>query len=222
MPFEVDHLFVCTDRDAPIADRLITLGLIEGSPNTHPGQGTANRRFFFRNAMVELLWVHNPEEAQSEAIARTRLWERWRDRRSSCPFGICLRSAPGSEDNPTFSSWDFKPPYLPDHLNISVGTNSDRLDEPMLFQTPFSRRPDQQPIEKRQPFDHPIGWGELTQLTLVSPSDQPLSKELRSVLDNSSIQIEAGDSYYLKLQFDGEQKEHRIDLRPDLPIVLGC
>jgi hypothetical protein len=222
MPFEVDHLFICTDRDAPIADRLITLGLIEGSPNTHPGQGTANRRFFFRNAMVELLWVHNPEEAQSEAIARTRLWERWRDRQSSCPFGICLRSAPGSEDNPTFSSWDFKPPYLPESLSISVGTNSDRLDEPMLFQTPFSRRPDQQPIEKRQPFDHPIGWGELTQLTLVSPSAQPLSKELRSVLDNSSIQIEAGDNYYLKLQFDGEQKEHRIDLRPDLPIVLGC
>jgi hypothetical protein len=57
---------------------------------------------------------------------------------------------------------------------------------------------------------------------LVSPSDQPLSKELRSVLDNSSIQIEAGDSYYLKLQFDGEQKGNRIDLRPDLPIVLGC
>jgi hypothetical protein len=62
----------------------------------------------------------------------------------------------------------------------------------------------------------------LTQLTLVSPSDQPLSKELRSVLDNSSIQIEFGGDYCLKLRFNGEQKEHRIDLRPDLPIVLGC
>jgi hypothetical protein len=49
-----------------------------------------------------------------------------------------------------------------------------------------------------------------------------LSKELRSVLDNSSIQIEFGVDYCLKLRFDGEQKEHRIDLRPDLPIVLGC
>jgi Glyoxalase-like domain len=220
MPFEVDHLFICTDRYAPVADRLIALGLIEGSANTHPGQGTANRRFFFRNAMVELLWVHNPEEAQSEAIARTHLWERWRDRQSGCPFGICLRSAPGSMDNPTFSSWEFKPPYLPDTLSISVATNSDRLDEPMLFQTPFSRRPDQQPIEKQQPFDHPIGWGELTQVTLVSPSALVLSSEFRSVLDNSSIRVEPGDDYCLKLEFDGSRTGRMIDLRPELPIVL--
>jgi hypothetical protein len=91
----------------------------------------------------------------------------------------------------------------------------------MLFQTPFSRRPDQQPIEKQQPFDHPIGWGELTQLTLVSPHSQPLSKELRLVLKNSSVQVETGDDYCLKLRFDAEQKKEMIDLRPDLPIVLG-
>ena len=31
--------------------RLIRLGLREGSPNQHPGQGTANRRFFFANSI---------------------------------------------------------------------------------------------------------------------------------------------------------------------------
>jgi hypothetical protein len=28
----------------------------EDSSNTHPGQGTANRQFFFNNAYLELLW----------------------------------------------------------------------------------------------------------------------------------------------------------------------
>jgi len=47
--FEVDHLFVCANLGAPEADSLIAFGLTEGAPNVHPGQGTANRRFFFHN-----------------------------------------------------------------------------------------------------------------------------------------------------------------------------
>lgn len=80
MTVELDHLFLLTDIGAPAADLLVAFGCVEGSSNTHPGQGTANRRFFFHNVMVELLWVDNPAEAQSEPIRRTRLWERWSDR----------------------------------------------------------------------------------------------------------------------------------------------
>jgi hypothetical protein len=54
-----DHLFICTAIGAPEAEYLISLGLKEGRSNIHPGQGTANRCFFFRNFMLELLWVDN-------------------------------------------------------------------------------------------------------------------------------------------------------------------
>jgi hypothetical protein len=60
---EFDHMFICTAVDAPEADLLVAFGLTEGAPNSHPGQGTACRRFFFRNAMLELVWVHNESEA---------------------------------------------------------------------------------------------------------------------------------------------------------------
>ncbi|MEG3898207.1 MULTISPECIES: VOC family protein [unclassified Microcoleus] len=73
MAFEFDHLFICTDIGAGFADRLVSLGLVEGSSRTHPGQGTANRCFFFHNAMLELLWVHDPEEAKSEPIGSMSL-----------------------------------------------------------------------------------------------------------------------------------------------------
>ena len=55
MQIELDHLFVCTARGAPEAERLVQFRLREGPPNQHPGQGTANRRFAFANAMIELV-----------------------------------------------------------------------------------------------------------------------------------------------------------------------
>jgi hypothetical protein len=77
MPVELDHVFICVSQGAPEADYLTHFGLIEGAANVHPGQGTANRRFFFRNAMLELLWVENPDEARNAQTAPTMLWERW-------------------------------------------------------------------------------------------------------------------------------------------------
>jgi glyoxalase-like protein len=71
MTYALDHVFVCCAEGAPEAERLVRLGLTEGSPNTHPGQGTASRRFFFENAYLELIWVTDPREAQGEPAART-------------------------------------------------------------------------------------------------------------------------------------------------------
>jgi hypothetical protein len=48
---ELDHAFIACRPGAPEADALLRQGFVEGSPNTHPGQGTANRRFFFDNFM---------------------------------------------------------------------------------------------------------------------------------------------------------------------------
>jgi len=71
LQIELDHLFVCTAPGAPEAEKLVQLGLHEGPPNQHPGQGTACRRFSFVNAMIELFWVNDAREAQSESTRRT-------------------------------------------------------------------------------------------------------------------------------------------------------
>jgi hypothetical protein len=63
MSVELDHIFICTEVGVPEADQLVTFGLTEGSSNLHLGQGTANRRFFFYNAMLELLWVRRARGA---------------------------------------------------------------------------------------------------------------------------------------------------------------
>ncbi len=252
MEAEFDHLFIFTEIGAPAADRLVTLGLTEGSSRTHPGQGTANRSFFFHNAMLELLWVHNPIEAQSDVIQRTRLWERWENRDSSatcqtsarmhsgktvagcasgdriCPFGISLRPATDPPDRATFPHWDYHPPYLPETLSIAVATNSEVLTEPMLFQIPFGKRPDQLSPEKAQPLDHPIGFREITRVEIITPVATPPSPELQIFLDNNHIKIRNGLNYCIELGFDGERQGQQMDLRSplaqaklsDLPLII--
>jgi len=226
MAFEFDHLFICTDPGAVCAKRLMTFGLTEGSPNTHPGQGTANRRFFFHNAKLELLWVCNPTEAQSEVIRRTRLWERWRDRHSgACPFGICLRSVGSSGDSENaiaFPSWAYRPPYLSATTSIAIGTNSDKLTEPMLFQTPFGQRPASFPPEKSQPLEHAIELREVTRVELVSPVASDLSSEFQAAIAaTSQLKLRQGTKYLVKLGFDLERQGKQVDFQPDLPLIIS-
>ena len=223
MAFELDHLFILTDIGAYEAERLISFGLVEGSSNTHRGQGTTNRRFFFHNAMLELLWVHDPEEAKSELIQPTRLWERWTHRHddSACPFGICLRPDIDSKDTVAFSSWAYHPPYLPKTMSIKVGKNSDVLTEPWLFQTPFGQRPDRYPIEKSQPLDHPIGLREITRVELVCPAASNVSPELQAVVNTKQIKLRAGKEHCLELGFDGEMQGQQVDFRSGLPLVMS-
>ena len=222
MVFEFDHLFIWTDIGAYEAERLVSFGLMEGTSNTHSGQGTTNRRFFFRNAMLEFLWVHDPQEAKSELIRPTRLWERWENRNDGvCPFGICLRPALGFGNAVAFSSWAYRPPYLPKALSIEVGKNSDVLTEPWLFQTPFGQRPDQYPVEKSQPLDHGIGLREITRVELVSPAANNLSPELQAVVNTKQIKLRQGAEYCVELGFDGEVQGQQADFRPGLPLVIS-
>ena len=221
MTVELDHLFLLTDIGAPTADALVAFGFVEGSSNTHPGQGTANRRFFFHNVMVELLWVDNPAEAQSEPIRRTHLWERWSDRHSVCPFGICLRPANGSGNTTAFSSWAYHPPYLPETVSMAIGTNSEVLTEPMLVEIPFGKRPDRAPPEKAQPLEHLVGLREITRVEIVSPITTPPSPELQILLDSQLVRLRMGTDYCLELGFDREVQGQWADFRPKLPLITS-
>jgi hypothetical protein len=118
------HAFVCTSVGAPEAADLVNRGLVEGSSNTHLGQGTANRRFFFERGFLELLWVHDEREAQSTLSARTKLWDRWAERgRTANPFGLCFSSQVGTGSILPFPFWAYRPSYLPGDRCILFADN---------------------------------------------------------------------------------------------------
>lgn len=222
MPFEFDHLFILTEIGAPEAEELVAFGLVEGTSNTHPGQGTANRRFFFHNAMLELLWVHAPAEAKSEVVSPTHLCDRWENRHNgTSPFGIILRPAAGFENATIFSSWAYRPPYLSGTMSIAVGNNSNILTEPMLFQISFGMRPDRFPPEQRQPLEHQVNLREITRVELVTPNNNNPSPELQAVLDMGIIRQRLGEEYCVELGFDGERGSQKMDFRPNLPLIFS-
>jgi hypothetical protein len=222
---EVDHVFVSTPVGAPAAQCLIDLGLLEGSANRHPGQGTVNRRFFFANAMLELLWVEDAAEAQSDAqpARRMHLWERWSGRDSgACPFGVCLRPTADHADRaqgvPPFPFWEYRPAYSP--IGLPVAENSTVDVEPLVFYMPLHRRMDSAPIGQRQPYQHALPIRELTSTRIFAPGAQAPSAAMRAALRTGAFSFQHAAQALLELGFDGEQQGKRADLRPALPLVL--
>lgn len=60
----IDHIFIFVNSEDE-ANELVNFGLTEGIGNVHKGIGTANRRFFFENFYLEILWVENENKAKS-------------------------------------------------------------------------------------------------------------------------------------------------------------
>jgi Glyoxalase-like domain len=217
---ELDHLFVCVDVGAPEAERLVDFGLTEGTRNVHPGQGTANRRFFFRNAFLELLWVHDPVEAQSEPSRPTGLWSRWSQRNSAAsPFAVCLRPArPDSKEVP-FPSWEYRPSYLPAPKSFYIARDTPR-SEPMWCYLSFGRRPDAADFPAHQPLEHTVGFQEITHVRITTPSADDASQAARIVSGLGMVALANGSEHLLELTFDGGTQGRTKDFRPAPPLVF--
>jgi hypothetical protein len=221
MAFELDHLFIWTEPGAPAAQRLIDFGLTEGPSNIHPGQGTANRRFFFHNAMVELLWVQDWAETQSALTAPTTLGDRWQQRgNTASSFGLCLRPQdPASTDLP-FEGWAYHPAYLPAHLSVWIGDNATQLLEPFSFYLSFGQRPDAKAQGKRPPLDHPAGLKEISAVRLISPHVDHPSAQLQAIARTPGITVESGDPERMEIIFDQGNLGQLISFMPDLPLCF--
>jgi hypothetical protein len=214
MAIELDHVFICVSRGAPEAEHLVRFGLREGPSNVHPGQGTANRRFFFANSMLELLWVENSTEAQSEVTSPTQLWERWSNRRSgACPFGVITRPRAGESIAAPFPAQVYQPIWLPPELRIYLSPAGVR--EPMWLFMPFLRRTDQE----RRFVEHPSGVREMTGLILESPQP-PESPAAAAVSESGVISWRQGPDYLLTIEFDYCPRGQRVDFRASLPLVF--
>jgi hypothetical protein len=213
----LDHVFVLCAEGAPEAEALTRFGLREGSANTHPGQGTACRRFFFRNAYVELLWVHDATEAQSPGSRPTRLFERWSARRSGAsPFGVVLRSAGPGLAEPPFPTWPYRPSYLPPELAIDVAAGT-LLSEPELFYFRWPRRSSDLAGEA---IVHDPPFGEIAAVGITGPELSPRSASLRAVEAAGLVSFPTGAKHVLHVDFGRGPRERSVDFRPELPVVL--
>jgi hypothetical protein len=213
----VDHVFICCAEGAPEAEALGALGLVEGSPNTHPGQGTACRRFFFANAYLELIWVSDAEEARSEMVRPTRLWDRWSQRgQGASPFAIVLRPADDAgEATPPFPTDSYRPEYMLAGATIEIARGT-LLSEPEVFFLGFQR--DRARLGK-EPVDHGPPLRYLKRVTVWTPASGAGSPAARALAETGLLDLRQGDAHLMELSFDDARRGH-ADLRPELPLVL--
>jgi hypothetical protein len=217
MPLEVDHAFIACGACAPEGDALLRAGFIEGSANTHPGQGTANRRFFFENFMLELIWVADAAEAQSAQTRRTRLWERWSMRNAGIsPFGIIFRSSGDQDSAAPFPTWAYHPNYLPEGLSIQIAEGT-ALHEPELFYLPFLRNSD---ARTREPLDHAAPIRRVRGLCGGVQNLRELSAASRVVEQQGLVRYFQSQQPVLEIRFAGVS-DHVVDLRPALPLLFS-
>ena len=214
---ELDHVFILCDEGAPEAEALRRAGLREGSGNTHPGQGTACRRFFFANGYLELLWVRDVEEARSDLARPTRLFDRWSMRHGgACPFAVVLRPAIADVYiAPRFRTWRYQPPYLPEGLAIEVAEDVP-LSEPAIFYLGFQRGRARSGVE---PIDHAVPLTTIARATIAGPMPELLSDAARGVEKIGQVAFARAADYAVTLTFSGAA-DVTADLRPGLPLVF--
>jgi hypothetical protein len=223
MTIELDHLFTFTSPGAPEVERLVQFGLREGAPNTHPGQGTACRRFFFHNAYLEFVWVEDEQEVASAWVRPLGFRERSRyPQTGASPFGIILRPAPFAADpvELPFATWALRPPYLPAPLKLDVAENSKDTGEPLVFYMSFGNRADRYPPERRQPLEHSTGFKEITGVRITLPGAQESSAALQATGRTGAARFIAGQSHLAEVGFDHEKHGQMKDFRPELPLIF--
>lgn len=212
---EIDHIMIFCNVGAPESAALTEKGLHEGPGNTHPGQGTANRRFFFPNVYLELVWVENPVESQRPGIAETGLWERWQRRAAgACPFGLVFRPGKNGPEVPP-ASWTYAPQYFPPGFTIEVARDVPP-NEPLMFYLPFAKPA---LVENMRQVDDTVRIGPITGVTVHLPETRALSPALNALVASGALQVEPAREYLLDLFHAGGSTEI-IDLRPQLALRL--
>ena len=164
--------------------------------------------------MLELLWVENPVEAQSEQTAPTQLWERWLGRQTgACPFGIIVRPANDQTTVVPFPAKEYRPIWLDPDLRIYLAPAG--LDEPLSFFMPFLRR-----LHHEQRFvPHPNGARKITGLELTTPA--PLrSFAAQALVESTVFSNRTGPEFLLTIELDGGLRREVSDFRPHLPLVF--
>lgn len=196
-----DHIFIFTNDHGKIADQLVEFGFTEGSNRVHIGQGTTNRKFYFDNFFLEILWVHDETEINNELIKPIGLWQRANYLSNEfSPFGLCIVNN-DETDNLFKNAYKYQPTYFPEGMTIDILKNEHQPDFPWTFRLPFKG----QKKNETEPPNHKNGITQLTKVDFyVENGKDP--NFTQSFAEEQNINFIKSNKIWLNLTFDeGEQ-----------------
>jgi len=213
MNLELHHFFILVEPKAEVAELLVELGLSEGEKNTHEGQGTSNRLFYFSNGMLEFLWIHNEDEAINGPGSGLLFAERRKELNAS-PFGVIFTRKNNSTLDMPFNGWKYTPDYFEPPWAFHVGENSSNIDEPLCLYMPFI-----EPATSASPLEEGT-FKSISQVNISIPSE-PISNVLGVVGNAERFSINHGNQHLMELTLDDKRSGKSQDFRPDIPLILN-
>ncbi len=204
----IDHIFIFTNDSKKAGDELVNFGLKEGSSRVHAGQGTTNRKFYFDNFFLEILWVHNETEITSEQTKQMGLWQRADFKNNGfSPFGLCISNTENTET--LFEkAFKYQPDYFPQGMLIDIIKNEEQSDLPWTFRLPFKG----QKKHNNEPTNHPNNVFALTKAVFEYQSVAE-NTFLDNLKDQDSIQLTKSSRNWLNLIFDNGKQEKRREFK---------
>jgi hypothetical protein len=210
---EVDHIFIFSKNKGKEADEFLEFGFIEGSRRVHIGQGTINRKFYFENFFIEILWVENENEMRSDLILPTKLWERSNfENNDYSPFGLCLLNT-GETDILFEKNIRYQPEYFPKGLEIEILSNENNPKLPWTFRLPFKG----EKKKTEEPISHKNGITILTKTEFKIPIIEDRFTTLFK--SEQRIKFENNSEINLTLTFDENRNGKEIRFK-QLPLTI--
>ncbi|WBA43121.1 VOC family protein [Hymenobacter canadensis] len=205
---EIDHLFIFSDSPQEAAEQMLALGLTEGSSRVHPGQGTTNRKFYFENFFLEILWVHDEAEISGPLLQPTRLWERARYATTGAsPYGLCLVNTPDTD--PVFAAaLAYQPLYFPAGLPIEVLPHAHNPSLPWTFRLPFKGPK----AATTEPTQHRAGLRRLTHVSFGLRQYADDEALLQQLAGQPQLSFRPAAENRLTLTFDEHQQGQTVHI----------
>lgn len=216
---KIDHIFICStdpERDTKI---LTDFGLAEGPPNSHPGQGTANTRFFFQNIYIEFLYITDDVLAQSAITRPSKLYERITQAFGNpqiSPFGFGIYPSDNGLKITDYTTWEYHPQFLPPPLKMDVFGNS--LAEPMYYYMEFLSQTSQVSHKK---YRHIHNFTHISTVKLHTPRSDLNNRFKQNLHDYEVIEYMPSQTHFLELEFNDGKQQKTHDFRPQLPLVFS-
>ncbi|MBL1200098.1 MAG: hypothetical protein FWK04_13655 [Nostoc sp. GBBB01] len=231
---ELDHIFVCTTKEADSISVLQKVGLhCSNQQVQHIKHGTASKIIFFENTYLELIWIEDKDliEQQSAQTSIQTLTRLHKQHTGASPFGVGLRRK--SEQSKVVSDSSLSCAQsmrclgwaTPTHKSISFAAeNFVNQQEPFCFIVPdciaLTAWLDPSLTTHQQLISHPLGVRKLTSVNITINSDKDLTDAMSLLCTHSAVTIERGEFPLLELTFDEGVREKKVDVRPFLPILL--
>ncbi len=236
---QVDHCNVWVEDPQKAKQKLIDIGFLavpDSLSIIHKGQGTSGRFFYFLNGYLELLFVYDQNEFETNNKMNSKL--DFAERRNFknngvSPFSLALRLEDYDREKIPFQTVEYRQGWMSEGSSIYSAKNSKlNLKEPSIFvvypeieSDRFETFSDLEKIPEeyalwRTFFKHPNGAKKITAIKITSIKMDVNTETIKAVNGIDNVEVKNGTEHLMELYFDHNAQGKSFDLRPELPLMI--